>query len=396
MMSVMPWTPGMLAVPAKIWLDDQSAISVDAGSLVSWRNRGAFDAVAAQGVGARRPAILAEGPGGRRALRFDGQDDYLRMTSADVANIFRNVGTGWSFIVARKRGLDSSATRVVIYAPAANASSRFNIGVGSTSPNENKHYSAFRRNDGDATTSEYGSAVGLDWFLRRTEMVWTTSKLTDYVDGRLNISVTTALTAGNTSNTSANLSQLDIGADGGSGAGGACGDVDLVCILIGSGSVPSAAEWQQIEGWAAWRYGLQANLPNEHPYKLMLPVAGLSSHDVLRMLGGATPPAGALYRALHIRSRSAEHAGRGRIRGHTLEYVDPVTNAPYPCRVRLVREVDGLQVSEQWSRTDGSYDFRWVDERWSYSVVAYYAQHAKRAVIADGISRDSGALERMA
>lgn len=103
--------------------------------------------------------------------------------------------------------------------------------------------------------------------MRRTEMLWSSSQLTDYVNGQLNFSVTTALAAGNTANTAANLIQLDLGADGGAGVGGACADVDLACVLIGSGSVPSADEWQRMEGWAAWRYGLQGNLPSGHPYK---------------------------------------------------------------------------------------------------------------------------------
>jgi hypothetical protein len=87
--------------------------------------------------------------------------------------------------------------------------------------------------------------------------------------------------------------------------------------------------------------------------------------------------------------------GLGRVRGFTLDYVNPL-NKPYPCRVRLVRETDGLVVREQWSKADGSYDFQYVDELQGYTVLAYYEAHAKRAVVADGLTLANGKVELMA
>lgn len=87
--------------------------------------------------------------------------------------------------------------------------------------------------------------------------------------------------------------------------------------------------------------------------------------------------------------------GIGRLRGFTLDYVNPL-NKPYRCRVRLVREVDGLQVRELWTAADGSYDFQWIDELQSYTVIAYYLAHGKRAVVTDGLSLANGKVELMA
>ena len=86
--------------------------------------------------------------------------------------------------------------------------------------------------------------------------------------------------------------------------------------------------------------------------------------------------------------------GVGRVRGTTLDYAAP-SNKPYPCRVRLVREADGYQVRETWSAADGSYDFQYIDELQSYSVLAYYAEHGKRAVIGDGLTLANGKVELM-
>lgn len=86
--------------------------------------------------------------------------------------------------------------------------------------------------------------------------------------------------------------------------------------------------------------------------------------------------------------------GVGRVRGFTLDYVNPL-NKPYPCRVRLVREADGLVVRELWSGADGGYDFQFVDELQSYTVIAYYLAHGKRAVVTDGLTLANGKVELM-
>jgi hypothetical protein len=85
----------------------------------------------------------------------------------------------------------------------------------------------------------------------------------------------------------------------------------------------------------------------------------------------------------------------GRVRGSTLDYVAPI-NRPYRCRVVLLRERDVMPVREQWTAADGSYDFQYVDELQSYSVLAFYADHAKRAVVADGLTLANGKVELMA
>lgn len=86
--------------------------------------------------------------------------------------------------------------------------------------------------------------------------------------------------------------------------------------------------------------------------------------------------------------------GIGRVRGFTLDYVNPL-NRPYPCRVVLMREAGNLVVREQWSKADGSYDFQYIDELQSYTVVAYYLAHGKRAVITDGLTLANGKVELM-
>lgn len=86
--------------------------------------------------------------------------------------------------------------------------------------------------------------------------------------------------------------------------------------------------------------------------------------------------------------------GIGRVRGFTLDYVNPL-NKPYRSHVRLIREADGMVVRDAWSGAGGGYDFQYVDELQSYTVVAYYLAHGKRAVITDGLTLANGKVELM-
>ena len=56
-------------------------------------------------------------------------------------------------------------------------------------------------------------------------------------------------------------------------------------------------------------------------------------------------------------------------------------------KVRLVRERDGLVVRETWSDANtGQYEFRYIDELQTWTVIAYDYEQNFRAVIADGIT----------
>lgn len=101
-----------------------------------------------------------------------------------------------------------------------------------------------------------------------------------------------------------------------------------------------------------------------------------------------------LYKGRNDYGANVLGKGIGRVRGQTLDYVPP-SNQPYRCLVRLIREIDGLVVRWLWSGADGAYDFQYVDEMQSYTVLAYYVDHGKRAVVSDGLTLANGKVELM-
>lgn len=76
--------------------------------------------------------------------------------------------------------------------------------------------------------------------------------------------------------------------------------------------------------------------------------------------------------------------GIGRVSG-TVKKKGTPANTPVYCKVRLIREKDGLQMREVWSHpVTGAYSFDYIDELQKFTVLSYDHTGAFRAVVADG------------
>lgn len=266
--SPVPWTPADLAAAPKIWLDDDSAITEVSGAVSQWNDLSGAAMHLTQTSSSLRPVALAAAINGRRAIRFDGTNDGLEFTSGSQLDMMRNVGAGWCLSVVKKRSADGVATvRTVAWLEGGGTNSlRFAAFVGE-GPNPNVPSLAVRRLDADSdaqlrASSGYSST---DWHVTISQMNWSTRAAEIRRDG-VSIASNATLTAaaGNTQDTRS--TRLRVGAWGVSGAVFPA-NIDLACLIMGGGSLPSAGEIEKLEGWAAWRYGLQANLPGGHPYE---------------------------------------------------------------------------------------------------------------------------------
>ena len=86
--------------------------------------------------------------------------------------------------------------------------------------------------------------------------------------------------------------------------------------------------------------------------------------------------------------------GIGRVRGTVKETGMP--NSPVFRRVRLIRERDGMLMREVWSdKVTGAYDFTYIDELQTWTVVSYDHLHNYRAVVADNLTLANGGVEMM-
>ncbi len=252
------WTPANLSISAKIWLDAESA-TVDASNRISQLsdktgNNNHF----VQSTNGNKP--LKSG----LDIVFDGVDDY--MTSSNAVSISKNVNKLWTFVVFKRTDTDlntkclfrfvtgTTSSTAGRYACYAGTSVSTNLGLGT------------RRLDSDVISTLYNTTDKLN--------VYTIACFyQDYADATgyiyadtVEYKNTSMGSAGSTSNTdSGNPAYL--GAERVT-AGYFKGSI---ATMITGNTNLSLNDRQKLEGWAAHKYGLLANLPAGHPYKILVP-----------------------------------------------------------------------------------------------------------------------------
>lgn len=106
--------------------------------------------------------------------------------------------------------------------------------------------------------------------------------------------------------------------------------------------------------------------------KTALPVK-TKANAVARLVSEVPPPAQGLQAARPQRIDKlldVEFGGAGRIYGTVARKATPA-NTPQSRRVRLHRSVDGYLARETWSKADGSYEFREINARYEWDVIAW-------------------------
>lgn len=267
-----PWTPLNMAIVPQIYLDAQDSTVTDNGGASMISNLGAlgvlgdFSQAAAPSA---RPAILDAELNGNRVLRFDGTNDYLSCATGAALNVFKNSAAAWAFIVYKKRTVDGSAASRAIFQAATNVSgqSRFSARASTSSGTANCPAMLGRRLDGDALVALTSTpAVVNNYALVMHRAVFSTRAGEIRVNGAVYASNSTLFaSAGSTSGSSS--AEVVLGA---ATPGASFADMDLAAIVIGNTN-PSDSDILKLEGWAAHKYGLTANLPGGHPYKTVAP-----------------------------------------------------------------------------------------------------------------------------
>lgn len=265
-----PWTPADLVAPAKLWVDWESSISTIGGAIASLSNRGSLGGSFTAADVNRRPTPMPAEINGKRAISFDGSD-LLNITTDAARDLMRNVTAGWIFAVyaCLATSVDTDVL-FIVPTPASGAALRFCLRSGGT-VYPNRPQLLARRLDADSGTAINDSTDrGTSWIIVRAHVNWSTGAADLYVNGGLVASDPSMVSTGSTSDT---RSSTGIGI-GGNASQTSMADVKLAALLSGAGaSMPSNAEFQRLEGWAAWELGLQGNLPSGHPYKSAPPYA---------------------------------------------------------------------------------------------------------------------------
>lgn len=236
------WTPAEIST--ELWLDaaDAATISESGGAVSQWSDKSGNDRHATQGTAANKPTTGTHTQNSLNAMRFDGADDFFSipgLSSLSQATIF----------IVLKADSDPAA---------ADASS----GLWTFSSGDHTHlcYPAdgvFYDSFGTSTRKTTGNPTPSFAATRLYSAHSRSGDWRSFIDGVVHYS-----TATNTVDFSASHY---LGLSYKTGSYYLKGIVCEVVIVEGSGAMPDA-DREIIEGYLAWKWGINANLDAGHSY----------------------------------------------------------------------------------------------------------------------------------
>jgi hypothetical protein len=244
------WTPA--EIDPLLWLDaaDPSTITIDTGiSQQNDKSGNAYNAI--QSTATNQPVLTVGGMAGLDTASFDSSDDFL--TISDTAGL--QFGTG--------------DFGIIVVASVVNANK------GDTKQNTliGKNYTGFELAQYEGLVHAYVGGASNKAVSAAGAVVNNTPFLAGVsrVSGSLTVSVNgvSGLAVANSGNASQVGTNVYIGQRaGGTSTTAMGGNISEITVLPPSFTIDDV---QHVEGYLAWKWGLEANLPAGHPYELAAP-----------------------------------------------------------------------------------------------------------------------------
>ncbi len=245
------WTPAALGSSLALWLDasDFSTITLNGSTVSQWRDKSGNARHASQETVANQPTYTASAYAGKPALTFDGSNDLMSLSSPYISSsgissiaVLRlsnvtggaapyegiNILGSWVGDFIQDFSLGVRQSSVSVYAESGgNTEAR----AGTVSVNENiivyGHASSL-----NTAASLNGEGLSLAGTARNDLRVFGIGK--DPVNGNYFYS-------------------------------------GVAAEIVLTNGVLSTTDRQRLEGYLAWKWGLTANLPNNHPFRFTPP-----------------------------------------------------------------------------------------------------------------------------
>ena len=240
------WTPADLTGLA-LWLDaaDSSTITLNGTDVSQWDDKSGNGNHAAQAVAANQPARVTNG------IQFDGTDDYMDITAANIKTVTQ------PFVYAMVVDLNSGATFKPVTDGITNNLDRVITGNEGAGDNDGM----WSGSPVNAATQVTATAVRVYNFASPSSSYF-----------RNGISVASGDSgAQNPSN------GIRLGADHDLSGANYSNILFNEYVVIDDALSPT--DRQKLEGYLAHKWGLTANLPADHPYKLTPPYTGEPVYD---------------------------------------------------------------------------------------------------------------------
>lgn len=254
------WTP--LNLTTTMYFSADSVVKDGSNRISQLTDLSGNNRHATQSVDVYKP-VLSTFSDGSLAMQFDGVNDYFWQSNTSYLN---NVAGSWAFSVEL---MNSKTGYTYLLASPFNSSGASKFASGYST---NKPYVGGRRQYANAwseavDTSTRSAVQNINF----SQVDFSIAKAYVFINAA-QVAINNSFgTAGNADSTAIFGTSIGayVGNNGSTYEGGIVGKVG--CIIVGTG-VLSTENRQRLEGWAAHKYGLQANLPGDHPYKNIPPL----------------------------------------------------------------------------------------------------------------------------
>jgi hypothetical protein len=260
------WTPTLARPP--FWYDasDLSTISTATG-ISELRDKSGINRHLTQAVAADQPLFVQNGLNNLSTIR-NGTADVLNRATVPI---FKNVGQGWIFVVLKYPTVADST----LFFPAL----FFGTGLGQTrvslsafpSNGTNTLSLGGRRLDTDlfqaVSTSTTRASIQGRFIIETAHFNWASAQVNHWTNGTQDLAAAAFQTAGTTSNTDANAISILSG-----GAAPTPNGLEIGEVLVFENDLP--VNRIVIEGYLAWKWGLQDSLVSGTRYRVRPPLIG--------------------------------------------------------------------------------------------------------------------------
>jgi hypothetical protein len=245
------WTPAELSSSIlKAWYDfsDTATITESAGAVSQVNDKSGNANHITQATAGAKPTTGTQTLNSLNVLVFDGGDDLNKTTGTSLPS----ANPGAMLFVLRLYTSGTSGGLTWITQNGASTGDNCSLGrdVGNTGAWGNG------TNNSTTTAATYADSDNTNWHL--SGGVYTTASRIIYQDGTSQNTNANAITV---STPERIYVGLNLARDRSAGRN-LTGRIAQVLVINGT----DTATRERIEGWALWKYGLEANLPGGHPY----------------------------------------------------------------------------------------------------------------------------------
>ena len=256
------WTPAEITTALWLDADDASTITTVSGNVSEWRDKSGNARHATQSVSASRPSYVAGAMGGKAVMRHAGTGEFLDLTPG--LNFLSNSSAHTIFAVIESSQDGQFGGIIATQNEASNAGIQF--GFGNVTPNVAIYrlQGASTRRQRTSSASFTGAPVIASLHYDGSGSTAGNAGIRIFKNGTEDVGAFNEITGSG---------EFQKSTDHFIGIRGTTipydGDIAEIIILE---SDASSQDRQFVEGYLAHKWGLEANLPAEHPYKSAAPV----------------------------------------------------------------------------------------------------------------------------